>query len=511
MSSIYARGSRLWMRVKVDGVWVSRATPYTTIQRAQAQRYATAAQDAIDKREQAGAPPVADTVRAYALGPWLDARREAGHDWTADRGRLENHVLDVLGDLPLADVRASHIADLVRRLRFQSEPRLAPRTVRNIYTVVAALFRDATIAGLIETNPCILTAAQLGRVADKDPEWRAGALFTRDEAETLISDPRIPLDRRVVYGLGLLAGLRPGEGAALRLRHYERELAPLGRLLVATAYSTDRSQLKRTKTEAVRGVPVHPALAELLELWLRAGWSAMVGREPGPDDLLIPLPPETAERRTSRTGEPFRGWDYTGRRWREQDLPMLGWRRRSVYDTRATFISLAVEDGADERILRDRVTHTKPRRDAFDGYNRLGPAWAETCAEVAKLRIAPRHGLPAAKSELAEPLAIPSRQDGRKSSRGEALSCGASAGSSIDEGSPLDLVEQVAPLATPLATSALSSSRNVGSGGGSRTPGDVVVDHHGSRRYDEDGARIKTDHDRWRDLLVASFATGGRR
>jgi len=96
------------------------------------------------------------------------------------------------------------------------------------------------------------------------------------------------------------------------------------------------------------------------------------------------LPPDVI--RTSRTGERFRGWDYTGKRWREVDLPMLGWRPRSVYDTKSTFITLAIEDGANPAVIRDRVTHTKSRNDAFGGYDR-GPHWIETCHEVSKLRI----------------------------------------------------------------------------------------------------------------------------
>jgi len=31
-----------------------------------------------------------------------------------------------------------------------------------------------------------------------------------------------------------------------------------------------------------------------------------MGRAPGPDDLIVPLPPDAAERRTKRKGEPFR-------------------------------------------------------------------------------------------------------------------------------------------------------------------------------------------------------------
>lgn len=387
MPSVFWKNSQWYARLKgekVPGKWGNAPTgerDKTEAGKAKAKRFAELAQGAIDKRNKvrtAGAL----TLRDWIAG-WLEKRREAGQDWKKDRGRLRKHVLPVLGDLALADVTTALVADLVHNLRFKKK--LANRTARNVYSVLAAALRDAAFAGKIGASPCILDERQLGPVIDKDPEWRDGAVFTREEAEHVLADTRIPFDRRIVYALGLLAGLRPGEGAALRWRHWlERE--PLGCLRVALSYSTSRSQTKRTKTESVRHVPVHPALAKMLAEWEASGWAAMIGRQPEPDDLIVPLPPDV--KRTKRTGERFRGWDYTGKKWREKDLPLLGWRHRSVYDTKSTFITLAIEDGADPDIIRERVTHTKPRRDAFDGYDR-GPHWIATCREVAKLRLAP--------------------------------------------------------------------------------------------------------------------------
>jgi integrase len=379
MASIFWKNSQWYARLKgekVPGKWGNSPTNETD--RDKAKKFAELAQAAIDKRNARGS----DTLRAY-VAEWLVKRREAERDWKKERGRLDNHILPILGDLKLADITTAHVADLVHDLRFKKK--LANRTARNVYTVLASVMRDAAFAGKVAVSPCRLTETHLGSVTDKDPEWRDGALFTRDEASELISDPRIPFDRRMVYAFGLLAGLRPGEGAALRWRHYDVTSEPLGKLTVATSYSTTNSKTKRTKTESVRHVPVHPTLATLLTEW-RRGWAVMMGREPDADDLIVPLPPDV--KRTRRTGERFRGWDYTGRRWREVDLPMLGWRPRSVYDTKATFITLAIEDGADETILEQRVTHTKNRRSAFKAYDR-GPHWIATCREVAKLSLAP--------------------------------------------------------------------------------------------------------------------------
>jgi hypothetical protein len=115
----------------------------------------------------------------------------------------------------------------------------------------------------------------------------------------------------------------------------------------------------------------------------------MVGRHPEPDDLIVPLPPEAAARRRIVTGDPYRGHGYSGHQWRLEDLPTLGWRHRRHYDMRATFITLALEDGADPHLIETRVTHTRKARSAFDGYNR-GRQWELTCAEVAKLKISRR-------------------------------------------------------------------------------------------------------------------------
>ncbi len=388
MPSLYLRGNVWWCRLKDErGEWISKSTGCQD--RRGANRYATTAQKALDDKRagQTGGPL---TFKRY-IGEWLERRRVEGHDWKADRGRLTKHVLPVLGDRMLDEIRAADIAALVRRMRFEYATPIAARTVRNIYSVVAAAFRDAAIEGTIEQSPCILTDAQLGTIKDKDPEWRLGALFTREEAEVLISDPRIPADRQLVYGFGLLAGMRPGEVAALRWRHYDPAEKPLGRLLVAKSYNTKRSEEKGTKTETSKSIPVHATLAAILAEWKLGGWAKMMGRAPGPEDLVVPLPPDTIARRTRRKGEPFRGYDYSGKRWREVDLPALGWRERSLYDTKSTFITLAIEDGADPAVLRDRVTHTKQKRSAFDGYDR-GPHWLSACAEVAKLRLS-RRGL----------------------------------------------------------------------------------------------------------------------
>jgi integrase len=392
---VFVRGKKLWITYKdVNGEWKNASTGFDVGQEELAQRtyddVVAGVRAATAGGNTVSGPP---TVRAYAE-QWIEDRRKLDLDWKNDHGRLRHHVLPVIGDMKVADVRTRHVLDLFRGIRTNTERPVAQRTVYNIYSVVSALFRDAKLSDLTEQTPCCLDERQLGPLVDKDPEWRAGAVFTREEAQTIISSPVIPFDRQVVYGLELLAGVRPGEGASLRWRHYDPATKPLGTLLVATAYNTRKHRAKATKTDAVRHVPVHATLAAMLAEWKLGGWAAMIGRAPTPDDLIVPLPPEAAARRRTRTGEPFRGHDYSGKRWRDEDLPALGWRHRQHYDMKATFITLALEDGADPHVIETRVTHTKKARSAFDGYNR-GRQWDITCAEVVKLRLTRRVEKPA--------------------------------------------------------------------------------------------------------------------
>jgi integrase len=254
---------------------------------------------------------------------------------------------------------------------------MAPRTVRHVYGVLHAMFREAVADELIPTNPCVVSPHELPRAVDKDPTWRSGAVFQRSELEQLLTDERLPADRRVLYALLGLAGLRFGEAAALRWRAYEATTEPLGRLLVATSWSSSRMEEKSTKAEQPREVPVHPALRELLARWRAERWPQMFGRAPAPDDLLIP----------SRRGR-HRSRHHSLVKFHE-DLQQLALRRRRQHDLRRTFVSLARADGARADVLLG-VTHGTNRDNLIDLYTTL--PWASVCAEVAKLNVRMKPG-----------------------------------------------------------------------------------------------------------------------
>jgi integrase len=310
-------------------------------------------------------------VREYAEA-WTRQRIEDGLSSAADEGvRLDLHALPVIGSLRMDEVRPRHVRDLVKALRARGE--LAPRTVRHVYGALHTMFRDAVVDEIIPGNPCILKRGELPKRIDKDPTWRAGAIFTRGELERLISDDAIPPDRRILYALLGIAGIRFGEASALRWRAYDPTMEPLGRLLVASSWCTNKRYEKPTKTEQPRLIPVHPVLATLLERWKTGGWVQMMGEEAQPDELIIP------SRRGVHRSRHHSLWKFG------EDLDRLGMRRRRQHDLRRTFISLARTDGARKDVL-ERITHGN-RGDIVDLYTEL--PWGVLCEEVVRLKLSP--------------------------------------------------------------------------------------------------------------------------
>jgi integrase len=387
MGSIYPRKRKLWVRYKDEsGRWAGATTPFHLGEEAKAKRYLRELEAGIKARSEAGAeiglkPGEPVTVRRYAER-WIADRRALGIRSVGDDDARLRHALPAIGDLAMEEVRPRHIRDIVLALRKQDT--LAPRTIRHVYATLATMFRSGVADELIMATPCVLSKGVLPKKADKDPAWRANAIYTREEVERLLSDPRIPQDRRVLYGLKALAALRHGEAAGLRWRQYDPSLEPLGAI-----------NLEHTKSGVPRRVPVHSALARLLAEWKLAGFERTIGHAPRPDDLIVPTRNLT-ERQSPESQEALLG-----------DLKLLGLRRRRGHDLRRTFITLAQVDGA-RRDLLETVTHG-PRGDIINVYTTF--PWPALCAEVAKLQIALREGklLEGDFGGLATPLATRER------------------------------------------------------------------------------------------------------
>jgi integrase len=392
---VFARGSVLWIRYRdINGKWRNESTGCPVGHERQAE-------EALEKIEAHIAacrtPSVIAkgsmmTLRVWAK-KWLDARdTETMKD---DKGRLDNHILPVLGDLPLSELRPRHIRDFIDALkkkkklgnlkkngkRVECDELIAPRTVLHVYGTLRAMLNDAVADELIPTNPCILKD-ELPEKKDKDRTWRRTAVFARDEVQAIISAPsnKVPNDRRVMYAIMFLGAMRFGEAAAITWRDYDTKATPLGKLIIEKSYSSKTRQVKATKTDNPREMPVHPTLAKVLAEWKLEGFERFVGRKPKPEDLIVPALPNLEDKKTGSVHS--RNANHMLRRFHE-DLERIGLRARRQHDARRTFISIARADGARADILR-WATHGSTGS-IVDDYTTL--PWAALCEEVAKLQI----------------------------------------------------------------------------------------------------------------------------
>lgn len=311
---------------------------------------------------------------------WLkqrEAEQSASHD--QDKQRLETHALPVLGHLKVVDVRPRHAHELVRRLKATASRRggvLGARTVRGIFFLVKQVLQQAVLEELIPGNPVVVARGVLPPKQDKDPTWRAKAIFTTEEVEGLIADERIALHRRVAYAIEFLTGLRTGQVSALRWSDYEPDVKPLGRIISSLSWDSKGKVEKGTKTGVTHEVPVHPTLAKVLGAWKLTGWRTRMGKAPKLGDLIVPTIKGT-HRDVRKALEDF-----------HEDLTRLGLRKRRHYDARRTFISLGLDGGASKDLLQS-ITHPRPA-DAFDLYRT--PSWVARCEAVLKLKAELREG-----------------------------------------------------------------------------------------------------------------------
>lgn len=324
-------------------------------------------------------------VETYAAR-WVAGRRKSGVATIEnERQRLDDYVLPVIGKRPLAEVSRKEIKALMAKVAEEPSKHTGkphkPRTVHRIYEAMRTMFNDAVLDEVLVVSQCTLRIkrGELPPKQDGDPLWRAQALFTRDEVETLLSDERVPHQRRMYYGIGLLTGTRLGEISGRRWRDYDPEAQPLGRLLCATQY--DDQPLKGQRP--AREVPVHPTLAAMLAAW-KLAWPSIYGRHATPEDFIVPKRAVGYHRVGITPGAMTQA-----NVWRnlQDDLAALGLRRRRVHDTRRTLTTLALTDGADKYLLR-WITHGPQKADAFDSY--VSPPWEALCKQISGLRISLR-------------------------------------------------------------------------------------------------------------------------
>lgn len=302
------------------------------------------------------------SLDAYA-DRWLARRTTRTAD--DDRQRYRDHISPRLGKRKLEDLRPKDVADMVDELRADG---LKARTIRNVHSVLVSMLKSAVFDELVDRN----VAAGLPRGVLPTPGQRTTPPGARGDAARLIGATEINPDRRALYALLYLGGMRLGEACGRRWRDLDTEAKPLWMLHVHDQY--DGQPLKTAKDESTmeRFVPVHPELEATLDIWRRVGWPMVYRREPMPNDLIAPDVDTLGPRTKNQAIKAL-----------YRDCDRIGMERLGTHSGRRWFITYARADGARVELL-ERVTHNAAGA-MIDRYTYFG--WPELCAEVAKLQV----------------------------------------------------------------------------------------------------------------------------
>lgn len=334
----------------------------------------------LDHRTFIRPPATLHATTAELAQAWLEVRAQARLHTTTEEAAWRLTIAPAFGDLPVRELEPRAIEAWIRSLVASG---YNPNTVRSRYSMFRAMLEWGVGEGFLDLNP-----AAAVRKAELPPK-----LYTaRSEAEVLSLEQvhrvvysTLPIGRRVLWAAALLAGARFGELAALTWADLELGVEPLGRMTITRSWDCKRHEVRpTTKERQVKRVPVHPALRNVLFEW-RGRLRELLGRAVDGADLVLPRPPV-------RHFEGTVAWAETSalRAWR-QDLLALGIEHpsegpRRLHGARHTFISRALEGGADPRHVR-HLTHREAPRSAFDRYSHV--SWEGCCRAVLAIELQP--------------------------------------------------------------------------------------------------------------------------
>jgi integrase len=205
--------------------------------------------------------------KEYAEGEFMANRRKnyPASTWRADEQRLRDHILPVLGNIPLAKVRGDRLRKFLAAL--VDKKGLNTKTRDRVQALVSVIYTEALNreeGSLVQNNPTFgLTFRRGKRVGTKAPSF----LHTQGECvKYLRAAQDLSLNHYLVGCLGIMAGLRKQEMIAVRVRHVD-----LGShtLEVSEKYIQASHEIvhgTKAGEESERYVPMSAALESALKL-----------------------------------------------------------------------------------------------------------------------------------------------------------------------------------------------------------------------------------------------------
>jgi integrase len=276
MASVFNRGTRtapkFYVRIKIDGRWLSRRTHALTL--AEARRIAATMQARAERVSLGLEQPAHASLSARSLlESWAAALTNRGA--RNDRYRIAKHLVPRFGGLRIAEVTS---AAVVLWLDDLAASTMKSGSQRGLLALLSRFFSWCSDRGYLRANPA--KAIPAGRRPRGSQGGGPDTPWITSDATVLDVFKALPEPIRYVFLLANRCGLRTGEAAGLRLS----DLAELRDGAIRVRFNYLSPLLKEAKAPKVKYAPAPADLPELLGAWLDRRRAAGAG----PEDLAFP-------------------------------------------------------------------------------------------------------------------------------------------------------------------------------------------------------------------------------
>jgi integrase len=267
------------------------------------------------------------------------------------RDNLDNHILPILGDKAVGEIRPRLVAMFLAQLA--GNKGLAPGTVRKVRTVLSAIMSFAVAMEYVESNPVMKVAPPAGTPSERL------APTVEETARILLAAERVDPDLLTYLWVAAEEGGRRGETLALRWRDVD---LVNGTITIERTISIGDDGVQErawTKSGRSRTLAVsHGTVCQLVALRERteallfeaAGTPVSLGR-----DVLV-FSGGSGSRRNPLDGKPWRP-DSTSRRFRRVKDHAGVREEIDLHGLRHTMITEMLAAGVDPRTVMGRAGH----------------------------------------------------------------------------------------------------------------------------------------------------------
>jgi integrase len=276
----------------------------------------------------------------------IQVHRQATSALTERAMRL--YVNPVLGDLPLAAIRAAHVQRLVKQLADE----LAPATVHVVYGYVASVFKSAVRDRVIARTPC--DGIRLPAIPKRN-------MFIPEPAAVLTIADLLPRYYRAAPLTAAQSGLRPSEvfGLEVDCVDFLRRTIRVRQQLVTSTEPGNIAYLAEPKTpHSDRTVPVTAAVADMLAAHL----AEFPAREVEVEDRTDPRHPKRRVARlvfTTSRGEPVKRSTWSGA-WAPAASKAGFPARTGLHCCRHLYASALIRFGESVKTVQHLLGHSSP-------------------------------------------------------------------------------------------------------------------------------------------------------